>query len=156
MRTSPELPTVFEVPAEELINRLAQHLKESVSDITPPPWTEFAKTGAHKERPPQNPDWWYFRCASLLRKMYVRGPVGVSRLRVQYGGRVSHGNRPAHHAPAGGSAIREPLQQLQKAELVAVDGKRGRKLTREGIALLNRTAAEVAKELKARPQEAPS
>jgi len=150
------LPTVFEVPAEELINKLAKHLKESVSDITPPPWTEFAKTGAHKERPPQNPDWWYFRCASLLRKMYVRGPVGVSRLRVQYGGRASHGNRPAHHVPAGGSAIREPLQQLQKAELVAVDGKKGRKLTREGVALLNRTAAEVVKELKARPQEAPS
>jgi small subunit ribosomal protein S19e len=150
------LPTVFEVPAEELINKLAKHLKESVSDITPPPWTEFAKTGAHKERPPQSPDWWYFRCASLLRKMYVRGPVGVSRLRVQYGGRVTHGNRPAHHVPAGGSAIREPLQQLQKAELVAIDSKKGRKLTREGIALLNRTAAEVVKELKARPQEAPS
>jgi small subunit ribosomal protein S19e len=88
--------------------------------------------------------------------MYVRGPVGVSRLRVQYGGRASHGNRPAHHVPAGGSAIREPLQQLQKAELVAIDGKKGRKLTREGIALLNRTAAEVAKELKPRPEEAQS
>jgi len=48
------------------------------------------------------------------------------------------------------------LQQLQKAELVALDGKKGRKLTREGMALLNRTAAEVAKELKTRPQEAPS
>jgi ribosomal protein S19E (S16A) len=48
------------------------------------------------------------------------------------------------------------LQQLQKAELVAVDGKKGRKLTREGIALLNRTAAEVVKELKVQPQEAPS
>ena len=67
---------------------------------------------------------------------------------------MSHGNRPAHHVSAGGSAIREPLQQLQKAELVALDGKKGRKLTREGITLLNRTAAEVAKELKPRPQEA--
>src|SRR5260370_6888029 len=150
------MATVLEVQDEEIIDKLGKPLKESMSDITPPPWTEFAKTGAHKQRPPQNPDWWYFRCASLLRKMYVRGPVGVSRLRVQYGGRASHGNRPTHHLPAWGSAISEPLQQLQKAELVALDGKKGRKLTREGIALLNRTAAEVAKELKARPQEAPS
>ena len=88
--------------------------------------------------------------------MYVHGPVGVSRLRVQYGGHVTHGNRPAHHVPAGGSAIREPLQQLQKAELVSIEGKKGRKLTKEGVALLNRAAAEVAKELKARPQEASS
>src|SRR5438876_10550197 len=116
-----------------------------MSDITPPPWTEFAKTGAHKERPPQNPDWWYFRCASLLRKMYVRGSVGVSRFRVQYGVRVGHGNRPAHHVPAGGSAIREPLEQLQKAEVVAADGKKARKRTSEGIALFNRTSDEVVK-----------
>ncbi len=150
------MPTAYEVPAGELINRLAKHLKENVSDISPPPWSEFAKTGAHKERPPQNPDWWYVRCASLMRKLYVRGPVGVSRLRVQYGGNVGKGNSPEHQVPAGGSAIREPLQQLQKAELVTVDGKKGRKLTRQGITLLNRTAGEVAKELKARPREASS
>lgn len=150
------MPTAHEVPAGQLINKLAQHLKENVSEISPPPWAEFAKTGAHRERPPQNPDWWYIRCASLLRKLYVRGPTGVSRLRVQYGGNPGKGNRPEHHMPAGGSAIREPLQQLQKAELVAVEGKKGRKLTRQGITLLNRTAADVAKELKARPPEAPS
>jgi small subunit ribosomal protein S19e len=150
------MPTAFEVPANDFINRLAKHLKENISDISPPPWSEFAKTGANKERPPQDPDWWYTRCASLLRKLYVHGPVGVSRLRVQYGGNFGHGNSPAHHVDAGGSAIREPLQQLQKAELVAIDGKKGRKLTKQGITLLNRTAAEVAKELKARPREAAS
>ena len=150
------MPTAYEVPAGEFINRLAKHLKEDVSDISPPPWSEFAKTGAHRERPPQSPDWWYARCASLLRKLYVHGPLGVSRLRTRYGGNSQKGNRPKHQVPAGGSAIREPLQQLQKAELVAVEGKKGRRLTRQGIALLNRTAAEVAKELKARPREASS
>jgi ribosomal protein S19E (S16A) len=68
---------------------------------------------------------------------------------------VGRGNSPEHHRRAGGSAIREPLQQLQKAELVTID-KKGRKLTRQAIVLLNRTAAEVNKELKARPREAPS
>ncbi len=150
------MPTVFEVPAGELIERLAKHLKQNVGDITPPAWSEFAKTGAHKQRPPQNPDWWYHRCASLMRKLYVHGPVGVARLRVEYGGRGGKGNRPEHHVAAGGSSIREPLQQLQKAELVAVEGKKGRKLTHEGIVLLNRTAAEVAKEFKARTREVQS
>ena len=150
------MPTVFEVPAGELIERLAMHLKQNVGEITPPPWSEYAKTGAHKERPPQNPDWWYFRCASLMRKLYVHGSVGVSRLRVQYGGNVGRGNRPERHVPAGGSSIREPLQQLQKAELVTVEGKKGRKLTKQGVALLSKVAAEISKEIRARPREAAS
>ncbi len=33
------MPTAFEVPANELINRLAKHLKENVSEISPPPWS---------------------------------------------------------------------------------------------------------------------
>ncbi len=150
------MPTVYEVPAGELIEKLAKHLKESVGEISAPPWSEYVKTGAHRERPPQNPDWWYYRCASLMRKLYVHGPVGVSRLRTEYGGTRKTGNRPERHVPAGGSAIREPLQQLQKAELVTVDGKKGRKLTREGVVLINKTAAEVVKEHRARPREAPS
>ncbi len=150
------MPTVYEVSAGDLIQRLAKHLKENVGEVTPPPWAEFAKTGAHKERPPQNPDWWYVRCASLMRKLYVHGPVGVARLRVEYGGNVGHGNRPERHVPAGGSAIREPLQQLQKAELVAVEGKRGRKLTRQGVALLSKVSADISKEVRARPREAAS
>src|SRR2546430_12662073 len=48
------MPTAFEVPANELINRLAKHLKENISEISPPPWSEDAKTDAHKERPPQD------------------------------------------------------------------------------------------------------
>src|SRR2546422_8838089 len=138
------MPTAFEVPANELINRLAKHLKENVSEISPPSWSEYAKTGAHKERPPQDPDWWYARCASLLRKLYVHGPVGVSRLRVQYGGNVGRGNSPEHHAPAGGAGIREPPQQLQKADFVAIEGKKGRKMTRHGLTLLKKTGVEAA------------
>ncbi len=69
---------------------------------------------------------------------------------------MGRGNSPEHHRIAGGSAIREPLQQLQKADLVAIDGKKGRKLTREGLTLLNKTAAEVSKDLKSRPREAAS
>ena len=91
-----------------------------------------------------------------MRKLYVHGPVGVARLRVEYGGRVGRGNRREHHVPAGGSSIREPLQQLEKVKLVAIDGKKGRKLTHEGVVLLNRTAAEISKEMKAGTREVQS
>ena len=150
------MPTAYEVPAGALIERLAKHLKQNMGDITPPPLSEYSKTGAHKARPPQDPDWWYSRCASLMRKLYVHGPTGVARLRVEYGGRVGRGNRREHHVPAGGSSIREPLQQLEKVKLVVTDGKKGRKLTHEGIVLLNRTAAELSKEMKAGTREVQS
>ena len=150
------MPTIYEVPAPDLIDRLAQHLKENAGDIAPPAWSEYAKTGAHKERPPQNPDWWYYRCASLLRKIYIHGPVGVARLRVEYGGLRRAGNRPERYVPSGGSAIREPLQQLQKAQLIAIDGKKGRRLTKQGISLLNSTAANILKESKTRRTVSPT
>src|SRR6266566_4889117 len=88
------MPTAFEVPANELINRLAKHLKENVSEISPPPWSEYAKTGAHKERPPQDPDWWYARCASLLRKIYVHGPVASRACEYSMGGMLEEETHP--------------------------------------------------------------
>src|SRR5215472_11625636 len=150
------MPTVYEVPTPDLIDRLAKHLKQNMGEISPPPWSEYAKTGPQKERPPQNPDWWYYRCASLLRKIYIHGPVGVSRLRTEYGGLRRTGNRPEKHVRSGGSAIREPLQQLQKADLVAVDGKKGRRLTKQGVSLLNSTAAGILKDSRSRRASVPS
>src|SRR3989337_2747327 len=131
-----------------LLRRPAEDLKGNVGDVAPPSWALTAKTGSHKERPPQNPDWWYARCASLLRKMYLHGPVGISRLRVEYGGRLRYGTHIEHSRVAGGSAIREPLQQLQKAGFIAVEAKKGRKLTPEGISLLNRMAGDILKGAK--------
>jgi small subunit ribosomal protein S19e len=135
------------VPADILIKRLAKYLKENVVEVAPPAWALTAKTGSHKELPPQDPDWWYTRCASLLRKLYIRGPTGVSKLRVEYGGRKRKGTRREHSRRSGGSAIREPLQQLEKAHLVTLN-KGGRKLSKDGVDLLNKIAAEVAKEMK--------
>jgi len=139
------LPTAYDVEANLLVERLARYLKDNVGDVTPPSWALTSKTGAHKERPPQNPDWWYVRCASLLRKLYIHGPIGTQRLRVEYGGRKRKGTSIEHTKDSGGSAIREPLQQLEKAGLVAREGSKGRKLSGEGVSLLNRISAEILK-----------
>jgi small subunit ribosomal protein S19e len=142
------LPTPFDVPADIFIERLAKYIKEEVSEVSPPPWALTAKTGAHAEHPPKDPDWWYVRCASLLRKLYIKGPIGVSRLRSEYGGRKRSGRRAERVLKGGGSAIREPLQQLEAAGLVEKVGKRGRGLTSEGRSLLDRIATQILKELK--------
>ncbi len=142
------MPTPLDVPSEVLIENLSKFLRENVGEVAPPPWAMTAKTGSHRERPPSNPDWWYTRCASLLRKLYLHGPVGIARLRVEYGGRLRSGTHIEHSRVAGGSAIREPLQQLQKAGFIAVEEKKGRRLTPEGVSLLNRVASDFLKGAK--------
>jgi len=137
------LPTPYDVPASILIERLARHLREEVDAIVPPPWASLVKTGSHVQRPPQNPDWWFTRCASLLRKIYVKGPIGIERLRSEYGGRTDRGVRPGHARKGGGSIIRKALQQLQAAGLVEPLRNRGRVVTSEGRRLLDRLSTEI-------------
>ena len=147
------MPTPYDVPPDKLIERLARYLKREVEAVRPPEWAIFVKTGSHVQRPPQDPDWWYVRCASLLRKLYIHGPIGVERLRSMYGGRKDRGHRPEHHRKAGGSIIRKALQQLEAAGLVqkVTDAKGhviGRALTPEGRSLLDCIATEVKRELE--------
>jgi small subunit ribosomal protein S19e len=141
------LVTALEVPADRLIERLARYLKENVPEVRPPYWALFVKTGCFKEKPPENPDWWYFRAASILRKLYKAGrPVGLSELRREYGGRKRRGVRPERTYRAPGNAIRKILQQLERAQLVRRT-KQGRVLTPQGRALLDRIALNVFMEV---------
>jgi small subunit ribosomal protein S19e len=137
------LPTPYDVPPLVLIERLTRYLREEVDVIVPPAWASFVKTGSHTQRPPQNPDWWFIRCASLLRKIYVKGPIGIERLRSEYGGRIDRGVKPEHVGKGGGAIVRKALQQLQAAGLVEPLRNRGRVVTREGGQLLERLSAEI-------------
>jgi len=142
------MPTPYDVPASLLIERLAQYLKNNVDSIRPPEWAPFVKTGVHKERPPDNPDWWYIRCASLLRKIYIKGPIGIQRLRSEYGGRKDMGVKPEHTRKGSGAIIRNALKQLEDADLVeTVDGK-GRRITSKGRKLLDLLSTEIKRELE--------
>ena len=132
--------TVYDVSASALIGKVSAKLKD-VQEIKPPQWMNYTKTGSHVERAPRDKDFWYKRCASLLRNMYLHGETGVNRLRTHYGGRKNLGSRPEHHADAGGSIIRKALQQLEKAGFVK-KGKTGRIITSKGRALLDSAAKE--------------
>ncbi|MGC9071583.1 MAG: 30S ribosomal protein S19e [Acidilobus sp.] len=138
--------TAREVPADRLIARLSVKLK-NFEQVKPPEWALYAKTGVFNERPPSDPDWWYTRAASLMRKLYLaEEPLGVGSLRTIYGGRKRNGTAPARFARGSGSIIRRMLQQLEQAGLVKVTG-RGRVLSPKGRSLVDQAAKEIAGEL---------
>jgi len=134
------MASVLQVKPEKLIEGLKEELKK-VEEIKPPEWSYFVKSGAHRQRPPEQEDFWYIRAASVLRQLYLH-PVGVERLRTYYGGRKNRGRAPPKFYKASGSMIRKILQQLEKAGLVEKN-KKGRKLTSKGHALLSRVAKAV-------------
>lgn len=141
------MTTAYDVPADVLINRLSGYMKENIREIQPADWADYVKTGSHVERAPQNPDWWYVRSASVLRKLYMKGPVGVSRLRRDYGGRKRRGVRPAHFAKAGGNILRSVLQQLEQAGLAQKDGTKGRVVSGKGRSLLDAMSTQIKRDL---------
>src|SRR3989344_4608608 len=112
---------------------LASALKD-ISEFTAPEWSAFVKSSTHKVRPIVEPDFWYKRSASILRQIYIRGTVGVQRLRTRYGGRKDRGVKPAEFRRSGGKIIRSILQQAEKAGFLekSKEKKAGRKLTEKG------------------------
>ena len=147
------MTTPYDVPASQFIEKLAKYLRENVDEVQPPAWASVAKTGTHVEKQPQNPNWWYIRSASILRKVYVHGPIGIEKLRADYGGRKDFGTKPEHAVKAGGSIIRKVLQQLEAAGFVQKAGSQGRKMAPRGRKLLQEVAEDLQKELaKAVPE----
>ncbi len=133
------MATAYDVPADKLIEGLAEELKNLISM---PEWALFVKTGPDREHPPLQKDWWYIRAASIMRRLYIDGPKGVSRLRRWYGGRKNYGHAPEHHVDASGKIIRTILQQLEEVGLVMkVEG--GRVLTPKGRSMVDKVANRV-------------
>jgi small subunit ribosomal protein S19e len=135
----------YDIPAPELINRLAEQLRND-KKIQPPPWAAYVKTGSHAEKIPQAKDWWYTRCASIVRKVYLHGPEGVGDLKRHYGGRKRIGYNLDHHKDAGGAIIRKALQQLEVAGYITKK-KGGRMMTDEGMKKIDRLSTDIHIEL---------
>jgi len=126
-----KMVTVYDVDANKLIEETVKELKK-MKEIKPPEWASFVKTGVSRERVPTQDDWWYYRTAALLRRIYLR-PMGVSRLRVVYGGSKNRGHKPDKFFKGSGSVIRKSLKQLEAAKFVkkSENGK-GREMTPKG------------------------
>ena len=142
------MTTFYDVPADLLIPALADRL-EANDKINQPDWAEFVKTGAHKERPPVQKNWWFLRSAAILRKVGRMGPVGVNHLSQAFGGPKNRGVAPNRATAGSRHVIRTSLQQLEDAGLVTVRRNAagtvnmGRILTAEGQKILDAVAHEV-------------
>ncbi len=140
------MTTVYDVPPNTLVDAVAGELKIN-EKIEQPEWAAYVKTGVYKEMPPLNPEWWYVRCASLLRRLYVDGPVGVSRLRTYYGGKYRRTTAGSHFAKGSGSVIRTALQQLEAAGYVK-KVRNGRQITPVGQSFMDNIAHQVKAEVQ--------
>ena len=112
---------------------LAEALKK-IPEFKKPEWVDFVKTGAAKARPNFDADFWHKRAAAILRQLYLKGVVGVGRLRTRFGGRKDRGVKPAEFRKSGGKIIRVILQQAESVGFVEkVKAKRaGRQITAKG------------------------
>lgn len=134
-----KMNSVYEIPSQEYNLKLAEALK-GVEEFKAPEWVVFVKSSPAKERPIDDPDFWYKRSASILRQIYRRGTVGVSRLRTKYGSKKNRGYAPERFKRSGGKIIRTILQQADKAGFTEIQKpvkgvrskKPGRILTEKG------------------------
>jgi small subunit ribosomal protein S19e len=137
------MTSVYELDAQEYNEKLAEALKK-FPEFEQPEWSKLVKTGPAKARPTDEEDFWHKRSASILRQIYKKKILGVSKLRTKYGSKKNRGAKPEKFKKASGKIIRTILQQSDKAgltemakEIRGVKGKKpGRKLTEKGKELL--------------------
>ncbi len=130
--------SIYDKDPTELVEKTAQELKKI---IKAPEWHIFVKTGAGRERLPENTDWWYIRAASILRKIYIYGPIGTSKLSRKYGSKKSRGHKPEKFYKGSGKIIRTILQQLEQQQFIKQESKgkhKGRIITQKGKGFLDK------------------
>jgi len=153
--------TVKDVPAGEFIKAFAAYLKKS-NKFKIPEWSEYVKTGIQKDLAPYDPDWLFIRAAAVARQVYFKLKIGVNTLRGHFGTAQRRGTRRQHYTKSAGKAIRYALKQLSDMGIVdtivykveddkgteSILNSDGRKITKKGVADMDRIAKQVAKELK--------
>lgn len=142
------MTTYHDVPADLLISDLSQRLAQNDA-ISAPEWADFVKTGTHRERPPVQSDWWYVRCAAVLRKVALKGPIGANHMAQLFGGPKDRGVKPNRAVAGSRKVSRTVLQQLTAAGLIADSHNPagtvtlGKVLTPSGQSLLDEAAHAV-------------
>lgn len=146
------MATAFDVPADKLIPRLAEELKK-IETIKPPEWVGVVKTGRHREKSPVKDDWWHTRSAAVLRKIYINGPIGSTRLAAEYGGKADRGSKPNKAVRGSRSISRVTVQQLEKSQLIQKQKDGGRVVTAKGRKLVDSLSTQILKDMAAKNPE---
>ncbi len=130
--------SLYRIKPSESIKKAAEALKDT---INAPEWTKFVKTGHGKITVPQQKEWYHIRAASILRKIYMKGPIGTQKLRKAYSTKKNRGHAPSITTLASGKIIRTAIQQLEKAGFIqqaVKGGHKGRIITPKGKSFLDK------------------
>ncbi|MBS3777768.1 MAG: 30S ribosomal protein S19e [Candidatus Thermoplasmatota archaeon] len=141
------MTNVYDVPAKEFIDEIAKQL-EKQDAISLPESNFYSKTSVARENEPEPDNWWYLRCASLLRKIYMNKTIGTQKLRSAYGGRLNLGSKPSKARTGSGSITRRAIQQLESAGYVKKIKGKGRSMTPKGRQFLDNIAHDVLNQVK--------
>lgn len=114
-----------------------------------PEQMEIVKTAKFKELSPTDPDWFYTRCASILRHTYHRRSVGVGAITKIYGGRKRNGVHPSHFCRSADGVARKALQALEAVKLIEKHTDGGRSLTSQGRRHLDHIANQIVTKQRA-------
>ena len=125
------------------------------------------KTGIQKELAPYNDNWLFIRAASIARKIYIHGRLGVGSLRTIYGSKNRKGTAGPHFRRSDGKIIRHCTCQLQKmgyldlvidqvddetGKMIQISTK-GKQLTKKARAEMDKIATEIYKRLHPRKEK---
>lgn len=138
------MATIYDVDATKVIELASAELK---NQFKMPEWARFVKTSVGKDRHPVDKDWWFFRAASILRKLYVHNkPIGVNKLKIKYSCKKNRGMKPEIRAKGSGKIIRVILQDLEKlgfVKQVEIQKHKGRQITGKGKSFLDKLCKNV-------------
>ena len=144
--------TVFDAPANDLNNKLAEFFKEK-NIIKLPKYALLVKCSRSNDCEPINPDYIYYRAAAICRKLYVTKSknIGVGSLRSMFSKKERRGSQPPKTFRAGGKIIRELVIQLKNAGYIDNYGKKedetnsGLFLTKTGRSEMDKIASGLLK-----------
>lgn len=131
------MTSIFDSNIQQTIENTAKKLKPLLKI---PEWTKFTKTSSGKQRIPDK-EYWHLRAASILRQIYIKGPMGTEKLKKKYGSKKNRGVKPEKFYKGSGKIIRTILQQLEENKLITKQNKgkhKGRIITQKGKSLLNK------------------
>jgi small subunit ribosomal protein S19e len=141
------MTTVYDVPAKALIDEVAKKFASDTA-IEMPEQNTYSKTSVARENIPDNRDWWYVRCASILRKIYIKNGIGIEHLKAEYGGKRDRGSKPYKARSGSGTVVRRAVQQLETAGYVTRIKGKGRVITPKGQSFLDNAAKGVVNQIQ--------
>jgi small subunit ribosomal protein S19e len=111
---------VRDIAAAKFVAAYAAHLKKS-GKVELPKWVDLVKTGTFQELAPYDQDWFFVRAASIARKIYLRGGIGIGRLKRIYGGSKRNNPSASHFRTGSGSVARHAVHALEKLGVIEKD-----------------------------------